>query len=70
MNIEEEFRILLFLENVKISTIFYLITITTSKNIKEISQELGFQTNHYFSLIFKKRVGLNPSEFRKRIGGN
>ncbi|HYQ56908.1 MAG TPA: AraC family transcriptional regulator [Draconibacterium sp.] len=42
--------------------------ISTDKSIKEISFELGFQTIHYFSLIFKKKVGMNPSEFRKRSG--
>lgn len=42
------------------------LLISTDKSIKEISLELGFQTIHYFSLIFKKKVGLTPSEFRKR----
>ena len=41
--------------------------VSTDKSIKEISLELGFQTIHYFSLIFKKKVGMNPSEFRKRL---
>ena len=40
----------------------------TDKTIKEISLDLGFLTIHYFSLIFKKKVGMNPSEFRKQIG--
>jgi len=39
--------------------------VSTDKSIKEISLELGFQTIHYFSLLFKKKVGVNPSEFRK-----
>ncbi|WP_163324534.1 AraC family transcriptional regulator [Draconibacterium mangrovi] len=43
------------------------LLISTDKSIKEISLELGFQTIHYFSLIFKKKVGMNPSEFRKRM---
>ncbi|MDB4582629.1 AraC family transcriptional regulator [Draconibacterium sp.] len=43
------------------------ILVSTDKSIKEISLELGFQTIHYFSLIFKKKVGVNPSEFRKRL---
>lgn len=46
------------------------LLVASNKSIKEISLELGFQTIHYFSLIFKKKVGINPSEFRKRIGGN
>ncbi|MDX1284781.1 MAG: AraC family transcriptional regulator, partial [Draconibacterium sp.] len=43
------------------------LLVSTDKSIKEISLELGFQTIHYFSLIFKKKVGMNPSEFRKRL---
>ncbi len=46
------------------------LLVASNKSIKEISLELGFQTIHYFSLIFKKKIGMNPSEFRKRIGGN
>ena len=41
--------------------------VSTEKSIKEISLELGFQTIHYFSLLFKKKVGMTPSEFRKRL---
>lgn len=41
------------------------LLVSTDKSIKEISLELGFQTIHYFSLLFKKKVGVNPSEFRK-----
>ncbi|MFV0268331.1 MAG: helix-turn-helix domain-containing protein, partial [Draconibacterium sp.] len=39
----------------------------SDKSIKEISLELGFQTIHYFSLIFKKKVGVTPSGFRKAV---
>ena len=42
------------------------LLISTDKSIKEISLELGFQTIHYFSLLFKKKVGMTPTEFRKR----
>jgi AraC-like DNA-binding protein len=40
------------------------LLVSTNKNIKEISIELGFQTIHYFSLFFKKKTGLTPTEFR------
>ena len=33
--------------------------------IKNISFELNFQSSFYFSTIFKEKVGMNPSEFRK-----
>lgn len=39
--------------------------ISTNKTIKEICYDLGFQSTHYFSRFFKKKVGINPSEFRK-----
>jgi len=41
------------------------LLVSTEKSIKEISYELGFQSIHYFSLIFKKKVGINPTDFRK-----
>jgi len=37
----------------------------TDKSIKEISYELGFQSIYYFSNIFKKKEGINPSSFRR-----
>ena len=41
-----------------------LLTVT-DKSIKEISYELGFQSIYYFSNMFKKKEGINPSAFRK-----
>lgn len=41
------------------------LLLSTDKSIKEISFELGFQSIHYFSRIFKSKAGVNPSEFRK-----
>lgn len=33
-------------------------------SVKEIAHSLGFEYAHYFSNLFKKKVGLSPSEFR------
>jgi len=41
------------------------LLLSTDKSIKEISFELGFQSIHYFSRLFKKKVGINPTELRK-----
>nr|WP_321450672.1 AraC family transcriptional regulator [uncultured Carboxylicivirga sp.] len=41
--------------------------LTTDKSIKEISYDLGFQSIHYFSRLFKKKVGQNPSEIRSTV---
>lgn len=37
------------------------------KSLKEISFELGFSDQSYFSRFFKNQTGLMPMEFRKRI---
>lgn len=39
--------------------------VSTDKTIKEITYELGFESIHYFSRLFKKKTGLSPSELRK-----
>lgn len=36
----------------------------TSKNQKEITYDLGFETVPYFSRVFKKQTGLTPKNFR------
>lgn len=40
------------------------LILTSDRSIKEISYELGFQSAYYFSRLFKKKVGNNPSELR------
>lgn len=38
----------------------------TAMSITEIAHQLGFCNCHHFSAFFSKRVGLSPSEYRKR----
>nr|WP_321408178.1 AraC family transcriptional regulator [uncultured Carboxylicivirga sp.] len=45
------------------------LILTSDKSIKEISYHLGFQSIHYFSRLFKKKVGQNPSELRNAVKG-
>lgn len=40
----------------------------TYKSIKEISAELGFEDEFYFSRYFKKEVGVSPKTFRENVG--
>lgn len=40
------------------------------KSISEVAFSLGFEHPPYFTKIFKKKVGLTPSEYRKRIINN
>jgi len=39
--------------------------VSTDRTIKEIAYDLGFQSIHYFSRLFKKKTGVAPSEIRK-----
>lgn len=43
------------------------LILTTDKSMKEISYELGFQSIHYFSRLFKKKMGQNPSNLRASV---
>lgn len=38
----------------------------SGKSIKEISYDLGFESIHYFSRLFKEKVGVAPSVFAKK----
>jgi len=44
--------------------------VNTSKSVKEISNELNFESPHYFSRLFKEKMELTPQEFRKRFGAS
>ena len=39
-----------------------------SINIKEISERVGYRDANYFARIFKKKMGMTPSEFRNKRG--
>lgn len=43
------------------------LLVSTEKTITEIALQLGFQNIYHFSLLFKKKVGMSPSDFRKRL---
>jgi len=38
----------------------------TNQSIKEVAFNLGYENQYYFSRIFKKRIDMNPEEFRKQ----
>ncbi|MAE84514.1 MAG: AraC family transcriptional regulator [Flammeovirgaceae bacterium] len=41
------------------------LILSTDKPIKEITYDLGFESIHYFSRLFKKKTGFSPIEIRK-----
>ncbi len=44
------------------------LLITTSKTQKQISEEAGFNSQQYYTRIFKRLIGTTPAEYRK-MGG-
>ncbi|MBX2874146.1 MAG: AraC family transcriptional regulator [Saprospiraceae bacterium] len=43
------------------------LVLTSDKSIMQISEELNFESIHYFSRYFKKKLGYSPTELRKTI---
>ena len=43
------------------------LLIEGNKKVKDVAQELGFVDEFYFSRMFKKAEGMNPSEFCSKI---
>jgi YesN/AraC family two-component response regulator len=41
----------------------------TSRSIKEIAFELGYENKDYFFTAFKKVAGMTPTEYRKLTQG-
>jgi two-component system response regulator YesN len=48
-----------------------LILANSEKDVKlyEISQKLGFSSQHYFCRVFTKHYGVSPAQYRARAGG-
>ncbi len=40
----------------------------TNKSVKEISAELGYNDEHYFSRFFKKNSGITAQQYRETVG--
>lgn len=43
------------------------LLVCTDKSVKEIALELGFQSIFYFTRIYKKKMGVNPTDERKKL---
>jgi len=55
-----------YIAHVRIEQAKSLLTTTNGKTY-EIANLVGYQDDKYFSRIFKKRVGMTPSEYRSQI---
>lgn len=45
-----------------------LLLSNVEKSIADVCYSLGFEDPSYFSRVFKRKTGLTPNEFRKKIG--
>ncbi|GHV10586.1 hypothetical protein FACS189491_00360 [Spirochaetia bacterium] len=61
INISEE------ISKIRIETACHLLK-SSSLSIKEISDKTGYSNQYYFSTSFKKRMGINPTEYRGLTG--
>lgn len=41
---------------------------TTSLPIHDIAEQTGYDTQHYFSTVFKKTIGVTPNQYRRMSG--
>jgi two-component system response regulator YesN len=39
----------------------------TDEDIVELAKKVGFSDRSYFCKVFKKQVGLSPSDYKKRF---
>ncbi len=46
------------------------LLLSTDKIIKEICHEVGFESEFYFSRLFKKKIGVSPSKMRNTAQNN
>lgn len=54
-----------YILNVRFKRAIYLLN-HTRLSIETISQQCGFSSANYFSLIFKKKLGISPSNYHRR----
>lgn len=43
------------------------LLLTTNMSVKQVAFEMGFQSNHYFTRIFTKKMGVTPTGIRRRL---
>lgn len=44
------------------------LLISTSESIIRVAEKVGYENSNYFSLLFKKNMGMTASEYRRNVG--
>jgi AraC family L-rhamnose operon regulatory protein RhaS len=55
-----------YLANCRVEAARALLRSEPARSITDIGFACGFQSNQYFTAVFRRRMGLSPREFRKR----
>lgn len=80
VNLSVQYMSKLFRKEMGITFIDYLTSVRIRKSIDlfqdedlkiyEIAEQVGYATQHYFSNVFKKNLGVSPVEYRKMMKKN
>lgn len=80
VNLSIQYMSKLFRKEMGITFIDYLTSVRIRKSIDlfqdeelkiyEIAERVGYATQHYFSNVFKKNLGVSPAEYRKMMKKN
>lgn len=77
VNLSMQYMSKLFRKEMGVTFVDYLTSVRIRKSIDlfqneelkiyEIAERVGYATQHYFSTVFKKNLGVSPAEYRKRM---
>lgn len=77
VNLSLQYLSKLFRKEMGVTFVDYLTSVRIRKSIDlfqddelkiyEIAERVGYSTQHYFSNVFKKNLGVSPAEYRKRM---
>lgn len=77
VNLSVQYMSRLFRKETGVTFVDYLTSVRIRKSIElfqnenmkiyEIAECVGYATQHYFSAVFKKHLGVSPAEYRKRM---
>lgn len=77
VNLSVQYLSKLFRKEMGVTFVDYLTSVRIRKSIDlfqneelkiyEIAERVGYATQHYFSNVFKKNLGVSPAEYRKRM---